>query len=285
MSEYIITQNTYAQKIALFEQDHISEIILREGLYDRMGLSYIEKILVQLNSPIVLDVGANMGNHALVMARYAKMVYLFEPQLNIVALLNETKKLNKLDNWHIFPFALGNVQTTLPFYTNMDGNNGASTLVADLKSEHFSQKFIPIHIGDKVIKEYTIPRVDFIKIDVEGFEAEVILGLQETIAQFSPIVCLEWNNTRTKQLFLKEHLLERIFKHYTTKTVTTNYHKSQWHGKYFAALRRIIYKAASKKRMIWGEFQHDFDYQHVFFIPQAKQSLLDKIKLNRRIVR
>ena len=99
-----VIHNRYQQKIAILEKDHISDAIQQKGIYDPIGIKVIESILKQIPHAKVFDIGANVGNHALAMARYSDTVHLFEPQHSIANLLEQTKMLNHLNNWQIHPF-------------------------------------------------------------------------------------------------------------------------------------------------------------------------------------
>ena len=76
----IVVENLYKQKILLNPKDTIGKKILLDGIYDKTGLYFIENILSKLHQPIVFDIGANIGNHALRMGEYCDVLYLFEPQ-------------------------------------------------------------------------------------------------------------------------------------------------------------------------------------------------------------
>ncbi len=47
---------------------------------------------------------------------------------------------------------------------------------------------------DEVLKSLNVSRVDFIKIDVEGFEGHVLRGAKQTLATYRPVVVLELNH-------------------------------------------------------------------------------------------
>src|SRR5579872_5630826 len=222
----IIAENKYKQKIAFLRDDHIGNVILRDGIYDQHGIYYIEKILSMLKNPIVFDIGSNIGNHALAMSKLSEMVYLFEPQKNIVNLLHKTMSLNHIQNWKIFDFGLAEQEKILPLYKNLDGNNGASTFISELKGQHFSAEQLHVYVGDDIVNKNAIPRIDFIKIDVEGFEGNVIAGLKNSIKKFMPIIIIEWNNETTKKQFKEYNLFNDVFSNYLIKAITNNHHKS-----------------------------------------------------------
>jgi FkbM family methyltransferase len=274
MSNITIAENKYKQKIAFPSDDHIGNAIVQEGIYDSRGLRYIEHLLANLSQPIVFDIGANIGNHALVMAKYSKMVYLFEPQPNIAQLLQQTMALNNLTNWQIFEFGLADKAETLVLYKNIEGNNGASTFIPELKSKNFEKEELQVYRGDDIVDKNHINQLDFIKIDVEGFEAKVILGLKNSITKLRPILVIEWNNDITKKQFKELDLFNQVFKDYLIKAIVNNHHKSHWHNKWLGKLRRFFYKAWTKKRWRVEDFIENYNYQHVLLIPQEKAHVL-----------
>lgn len=273
----IVAKNKYKQKIAFYANDHIGKTILRNGIYDGGGVHYIERILSKLHKPVVFDIGANIGNHALVMSKHSQMVYLFEPQADIANLLRNTMSLNNITNWKIFQFGLSDEEKVLPLYKNLNGNNGAATFIPEIKNKNFTNFSIEelhVCIGDEVVIKNSIKSLDFIKIDVEGFEAKVIFGLKNSIKKFLPIIIIEWNNEITKKQFQEYDLFNKVFDSYIVKAITNNHNKSCWHKKWFGKIRRFFYKNLTKKRRIIGDFIESFNYQHVLFIPKEKAHIL-----------
>jgi hypothetical protein len=56
---------------------------------------------------------------------------------------------------------------------------------------------LEVRRGDDVVKEMALDALHFVKIDVEGFEVEVLKGLCETLARFRPAVFFEWNQAES----------------------------------------------------------------------------------------
>jgi FkbM family methyltransferase len=88
----------------------------------------------------------------------------------------------------IHPFALGNAEQSM----NLSVDPRATSMASLVRHEGAPQKVtIQVRRGDTVRKELNLPMPDVIKIDVEGFEAEVIAGLAETIASKQPVIFFE----------------------------------------------------------------------------------------------
>jgi len=269
-ANYQWIKNGYGQKVLVNPHDYIGRKMMRYGFFDHMGLYYIEKILASLSNPIVFDVGANIGNHSLIMSRLSKMVYLFEPQKHIVELLQSVQDHNQIANWKIFNVGLSNETCQISLYQNKDGNNGKTTFVPELKSLEYSIEPMQVYRGDEIIKNENLPHVDFIKIDVEGLEAEVIAGLQQTITTFRPILMVEWNNEYTKLKFAEYDLFNQLFSDYVTKAIVDRGHYSNWYKKSLKWRQFFSRKKIKKENWMIEEFHKEFDYEHILFIPKEK---------------
>jgi hypothetical protein len=76
----------------------------------------------------------------------------------------------------------------LPFHENTE-NLAVSRFVA---TGDENSTYLPIITGDHAVQECKLRNVNYIKIDVEGFEAQVLNGLRRTIARFQPVVSFEY---------------------------------------------------------------------------------------------
>lgn len=275
--QFIIAENKYKQKIILDPNELQGRGILKDGLYDRTGIYFIEKILAKLKQPITLDIGANIGNHALRMSPYSQMVYLFEPQSDIVAHLETTMKLNQLSNWKIFHCGLGDEEKTLTLYKNHDGCNGETTFVPELKGKNITTELSNIYIGDSMVFANHIHRIDFIKIDVEGYEAKVVSGLQNSITQFRPIIFMEWDKEITKREFQTKNLFNTLFKDFIVRAITRNPDEATLLRRIKGKIRRTFNKTLIKRRSIIGSFNPDLNYRHILLIPREKSDLVNNL--------
>lgn len=138
-----------------------------------------------------IDVGANVGYHALRMARQvgpSGRVVAIEPAPGAVARLRRNLSLNDLAHAAIVVAALGDhdvesVELQLQSSYPLSGRGGPErvlTRVARL---------------DSLVLERQLERVDFIKIDVDGQEAQVLRGARGTLRRFRPPVLFELTPT------------------------------------------------------------------------------------------
>ena len=100
-------------------------------------------------------------------------------------------KLNNITNTKSYNFAVGNNNSTINFLI-ADWSN-ASRVVSDDYVPSKTEKIIsvPIKKLDTMIDEERIPQVDFIRMDIEGFEYNAYEGMKETIKKFKPKLLIE----------------------------------------------------------------------------------------------
>lgn len=129
---------------------------------------------------IVIDAGANLGITAVYLSRLAEKVYAFEPVPQTYSFLQETIRLNGRKNIEPVPSALGNTAGVLEmqiFPPDKSGWNSAFVPHTDESHPVATQK-VPLIRLDEFVKERSIDRIGFLKIDVEGYELEVLRGAE-----------------------------------------------------------------------------------------------------------
>ncbi len=114
-------------RITVFANDFIGNKIARVGLYEKECLEYLNALLGRIDAPVVLDIGANIGNHALAFATQAAVVHAFEPLPEVVAVLEHNVRQNGLRNIHVHPYALSDENSEAVLYRNRAGNVGGSS--------------------------------------------------------------------------------------------------------------------------------------------------------------
>jgi len=166
-----------------YKKDLIQGCILDGNYFDIMNLDKMGKFLNK--DSVVLDIGANIGNHTLYFANecHVKKIYSFEPITETFKILKKNIKLNNLeDRVTIQNVGLSNENTTGAIASFDEYNIGGTRL------KHDNDGDIKLITVDSLnIKE----KIDFIKIDVEAMDDKVVLGAAETIRKNLPVIAIE----------------------------------------------------------------------------------------------
>ncbi len=136
----------------------------------------------------VLDIGTNIGMVTLRLAALvgpSGCVHSFEPNPALHEGLRETIERNRLKNVRLHPIALGSEEATLelcvPRY-----NTGTASLVRRRGGATSVMATVPVRPLSRVIEEEGIESIRLLKLDVEGFEAEVLKGGRDALERVRP---------------------------------------------------------------------------------------------------
>ena len=168
------------------------------GAYAREELRLILEVLETISEPVVFDVGANIGHHALFLARHSKQVFAFEPFAGVSQKLVEKIDVNQLGNIELCPFGLGASHSVESYFPPENANTGTGSFLANLESNASAALRLEIKTGDDFVQERGLTRLDFIKMDIEGFEPFALSGLRQTLTKFRPVVFFEWSQNAEK---------------------------------------------------------------------------------------
>jgi FkbM family methyltransferase len=158
----------------------------RQG-YDNLNLSepWMSETLLGLRSTFngyFVDVGVNIGQTLLkAHAVFDEVDYIgFEPNPSCVQYVQELVRQNGMKKTVVLPVAVGakTEMLRLNFFAT-DKSDSSATIVENFKGNTKPDHFIPN-------RSFSI-----LKIDVEGAEMEVLLGLHEWISEFCPMILLE----------------------------------------------------------------------------------------------
>lgn len=278
-SAYVTAGNCFGQQLKVLPDDTIGSALLKHGLYDRKGVCMMNAVLRQLRNPIVLDIGANIGNHSLAMSTEAKQIYSFEPQSAIYQVLSANISANNIDNITALNMGLSSRDQQMELYIPASDNNGAATLRKELKSDAAITETIQLRKGDDVIKGLHLSHLDMIKLDVEGFEIEVLVGLDDTIARFQPIIFMEWDQDITRQEAAKSPLFERLLRDYQPMYIGSNYDRDQWPDSILGKLQRGAYKLCHRRQWLLRPADLQQNYSNLVLLPAHRLDLPDAIGL------
>lgn len=178
----------------LYPTEYVDQHIFLHGIYEKRFLSLLRGRFTK--NSVALDIGANIGNHAIYLGGTFAAIHAFEPNPRVVDRLRHNIALNALDDViRVHPVALGKEAGILSFRENSDGNLGASGFLqpGETIDSNSRQLELPIMNADEYIGGLDLSRIDFIKVDVEGWEAPLFEGMSNTIAKFRPIVAFEFH--------------------------------------------------------------------------------------------
>src|SRR5262249_46518695 len=167
------------------------------GAYGNYELQLLGDIAEALHTEIehitFYDVGANVGQHTLFMSKRAEEVVSFEPFEPVRTKLLQKLEENKIRNVRVFPFGLGARDEDLAFISPTGANMGTGSfrVAADVE---VGLK-LPVRQGDALFTAKQLPRIDVMKVDVEGFESAVFHGLRERLRRDRPIIVMEISGT------------------------------------------------------------------------------------------
>lgn len=184
---YDFTLDDTQFKIALHPDNGCVDLeIFASGNYEPDILHLIKQ---QLHPEAVfLDIGANIGQHSLFASRHCKHVYSFEPMKKIYDQFYSSIFVNDILNISLYNYGLGNKAEVLPIYGN--DNIGASSVFTNENRKKIQD--IKVLRLDDVYKQIGINNCDLVKIDVEGYELEVLKGGENFFKKYKPKIILEY---------------------------------------------------------------------------------------------
>lgn len=186
-----------------FELENSIRMVLDPDDYFQCMMYYgrfcpeILQVLQMLVRPgdTVLDIGAQVGYFSLHVARLVSStgrVYCFEPDPRSFAILDRAIRLSRIDWIKSFQTALSPREGTMEFY--LSPTLGWSTGVKNSHLEDLQQVSVRTVPLDLLVSRGEIPsRIRLAKIDVEGFEMEVLRGMRNVLATSRPLLILEIN--------------------------------------------------------------------------------------------
>lgn len=172
---------------------------------------------LNLSGNLALDIGAHVGIWTQRLARDFNQVIAFEPMKKHIEC--HQKNCGSLDNVTLHTVALSNVNTDDAIMTTKNINSGMSTLINTESLKWKKEKKTEI-VQTTTLDSFDLPKIDFIKMDVEGWEENVLEGAEKTILTHRPTIYIEiWE----KKYELVAQILKNDLKYTITKMAKANY--------------------------------------------------------------
>ncbi len=186
-------------RLFLDPRDPVISGALTLGVYERQEMAFFNRFIGQANT--FVDVGANVGLYTALALRQmtaTSAVVAVEPHPRAFELLQRNIEANRESATEggslvmAFNIAAGSSQGTATLHCNRD-NGGDHRLTAP-GPEHpqgaWSAQTVQVQRLDHLLLQQGLSEVDFIKIDVQGYEAEVVKGLAETLRRSARVVLM-----------------------------------------------------------------------------------------------
>jgi len=170
------------------------------GEYSQGEIELFDKIIAP--GMTVIDVGANIGSHTVFMAKKISpggFLIAIEAQEILHQLLRTNLSLNAIENVEVLHCACGSRPGELQF-----------PVIDYARSANFGGMSLGEGDGGEIVRvipldALKLTRCDFIKIDVEGMENDVVIGATKLLERFRPVLYVE--NDRADR---KSELMERL---------------------------------------------------------------------------
>jgi FkbM family methyltransferase len=160
---------------------------------------HVQRALELLLAPAmtVYDVGANVGFFSVIAARLvgaSGQVVCYEPLEINASLIEHNAALNNFANISVRRAALGRENGTARFLTSAVPSWGRLAS-AGATGQHIGEIIVPIECLDSVVSSDCASKLDFLKIDVEGAEADVLAGAKTVLINAKPLLLIELHGT------------------------------------------------------------------------------------------
>ncbi len=150
------------------------------GYRDPIAFAWLKEFLRP--GMTVFDVGANVGVYGLFIARRigpTGTCHAFEPNPSLRPFLEENKRRNKLPNLDLNFIGTGDKASTMSFVTHK--KNIGQSHISSASDNGIDSREVAIVRLDDFVAERKIEKIDFVKMDVEGFELPTLRGFESTL--------------------------------------------------------------------------------------------------------
>jgi FkbM family methyltransferase len=192
------------KKIKICIKILLSKSLLLDGLFRRIiwrRVSFPEiemKLIDRLSNnsfDIALDVGAALGGYSFLLQSKAVSVFAFEPG---AAHFNYLERVSLLSNITVYNYAVGSLTENKVMYTAGTDETALHTATLSVKNPVSKDSDVTVStISQVALDSFLLPAInngrsiDFIKIDVEGYEYDAIIGAKTIIETCKPLIICE----------------------------------------------------------------------------------------------
>lgn len=174
-------------KYQLDLKEIIDSSIYYEGCFEPMTTAIIKRYVK--GGMTVFDIGANIGCHTLLFAKLVGIegkVIAFEPMSYAYSKLKHNTELNEFNNIKLEKIALSNINQM-----SQDIHFRASWALDGTSQDSNNKEIVDFITLDEYVRMTSINTIDFIKLDVDGYEYKVISGGFATLKRNKPLLLME----------------------------------------------------------------------------------------------
>ena len=199
MNRFIVKRKVraLAVRLGVFRPLRALVFLMRGGSQHGEEIKFHRRFLK--DGDLAFDVGANRGQSSEVFLDVGARVIAFEPQTDLHAEIRQVCRRNR--DLKIIPLGLGSKVEDLTFF--IADYDQVASFRDDWEGQRIGEATISVSTLDIQIEQHGVP--DYCKIDVEGWEYEVLSGLTRPI----PLISFEYHASE-KELPKVARILERL---------------------------------------------------------------------------
>lgn len=202
-------------KFSIFQNDWVGQAIVRDNVWESHVHNFIKAHISE--DDVFVDIGSNYGWHSIFSSLKCKWVYSFEPQKVLHDLQLKNIKVNNITNISTFNLGLG------------DTNRFANLNAIDYSKESLNIGDLSIGTsGERVeirsLDSFNISKVDWIKVDIQGYEIKCLTGAIKTIEKHRPNFIIEVENHQLRNFNYSSADLFKLLKELNYDIFLLDYH-------------------------------------------------------------
>lgn len=191
----------------------LSNLVLNE-----IWMIELIKIIFQIKKGKFIDVGANVGQTLLKLKAVSKETrYIgFEPNPACIYYLNKVVNLNNFTKVDIIPIGISTNPEikSLNFYSGSNVDSSATLISNFRENKIFHTEFVPLYDVKTVKNILNLSSISILKIDVEGFELEVLESFTNEIQESKPFILVEilpvYDSDSNTDRYLRQNKIETL---------------------------------------------------------------------------
>lgn len=203
------TTDPKGEQLIFFPEISVARWFFDAGMAEKGLIHWVYDTFIQPDKNF-LDIGAHIGTYSLVCAKKAKHTYAFECSPTTFCYLAANIALQGLEEKvSPYPFALGNEDRPMEYIVR--SKDGGGNGVKHLATTDAACKKLPVLM--RRLDTFGLTDIGFIKIDVEGFEKEVLLGALETLkgSNYPKILFESWGDWKEAEGVPARAIREELF--------------------------------------------------------------------------